>query len=423
MRKILICILGIMALFMLGCGTGTTTDNEVDYVVEVSDLNGTLVEGATVELVNLDTGDTYTKISDQNGRALFEGIDSESSYSLTIVMADYPTFNATVSPDSTGVEVILQGTGAPETGTLKIKVVDENDNPIENVRIALNELVGVEYETILPIEKYTANTGIVTFNDLELVNFEVIMDKEGYETIEQTVTPSTDSETVTVEMIREIDRVEIVSTNTVIALETSDKATFSVEVYDTANNLIDKDFIFSLKRNDVEYTGVNFGGAEVGNFEFKAYLNNYDFMESSNSVNVAVVPEITTGSSLTIVNKSENTVLYPDWYIDYPSDDSIYDFAPDAVGDDWGLLSGNYSQNQVVPESTYYVYFIYDGINEIFRSTEPVVVEEGEHIVYVIDEEADVVTTVESNNSNDKRANILETKDQLREIFKAKKQK
>ncbi len=244
MRKILICILGIMALFMLGCGTGTTTDNEVDYVVEVSDLNGTLVEGATVELVNLDTGDTYTKISDQNGRALFEGIDSESSYSLTIVMADYPTFNATVSPDSTGVEVILQGTGAPETG-----------------------------------------------------------------------------------------------------------------------------------------------------------------------------------SSLTIVNKSENTVLYPDWYIDYPSDDSIYDFAPDAVGDDWGLLSGNYSQNQVVPESTYYVYFIYDGINEIFRSTEPVVVEEGEHIVYVIDEEADVVTTVESNNSNDKRANILETKDQLREIFKAKKQK
>jgi hypothetical protein len=418
MRKILIGILGIMVLFMLGCGSSTTTtDTTVDYTLEVTDLNGALVEGALVELVNLDTGDIYNELSDFNGRVVFEGIDSESGYSLTISKDGYPTFEATVSVDADGAGVVLQGTGEPETGTIKIKVVDENANPMENVKVTLSGVTGAEYETALPIEKYTGDTGITTFNDLEIVSFQVVMEKEGYETVEQAITPSTDAETVTVEMIRKIDRVEIISTKSVIAVDSSDKATFSIAVYDTANNLIEKDFIFSLKRDGVEYTGLNFWGTEIGNFEFKAYLNNYDFMESSNSVNVAVVPEITTGSSLTIVNKLENTVLYPDWYIDYPSNDSIYDFAPDAVGEDWGLVAGNYSQNQVVPESTYYVYFILDDINTIFRSAEPVVVGENTHIVYVIDDETSLTEI------SRKRSEMESTKDKLREIYKAKKQK
>ena len=114
--------------------------------------------------------------------------------------------------------------------------------------------------------------------------------------------------------------------------------------------------------------------------------------EGSNTVYTAK-PVIST---LTIKNDNELDIFYVDWTYDY-NEESYYNFNNKVdiidengkvIGDQWGIKAGDSVKNIVEPKSAedrWDVYFYVEELDKVYKTKDPVVVAEGEDVIFVID--------------------------------------
>jgi len=428
MKKVLLVLMSLFLFVLVGCGSSSSNSLDINVV----DLSGKPVANATVILTDTTVamGDVFEITTDENGIASFSSLKSGVNYKMEVfVNGEKVSERSNVSTDIDFLKITLdQGEPGDDgeeeaiTATLKIKVEDNNGKLVEDAKVTLDN-----------DEKHTVVTGIVTYTDIKLGKYTVKIEKAGFDVIEEEIEVTKEAETMTFKLTVQVNKFTI---NYINAAE--DYTDYSLEI--TSIDGIDKNILLKSKEDSTygiyfEYTFSDFNVESVGfaikvgedvveEFTFENVKTDKTIWVKEGSKTVYTAKPVI--STLTIKNDNDTPILYVDWFNDYPAD-SPYNFMKDMIGKDKGIKSGNSIKNIVEPKSSedkWYVYFSVEigELEKYYRSENPVVVGEGEDVVYVIDFEKtklrDITDFIEKS-INIKR-NGMSNKEYLREIFKNK---
>jgi len=381
-----------MVLFVLvGCGSSDSDTVGISLI----DLAGKPVANATVILTDTTVamGESIEAITDENGIANFSSLKSGVNYKMEVFVDDILILSEKNITKDVDFHTFTINQGAEiEKATVKIKVEDNNGNLLEDAKVTFNG-----------VEKYTVITGIATFTDISFGKYTVKIEKAGFDVIEEEIEVTKEAKTMTFKLTVQVNKFTI---NYINAAE--DYTDYSLEI--TSIDGIDKNILLKSKEDSTygiyfEYTFPDFNVKSVG-FAIKVgedVVEEFTFenvkrdktiwvKEGSNTVYTAK-PVIST---LTIKNDNELDIFYVNWTYDY-NEEYYYNFNNKVdiidengkvIGDQWGIKAGDSVKNIVEPKSAedrWDVYFYVEELDKVYKTKDPVVVAEGEDVIFVID--------------------------------------
>jgi hypothetical protein len=166
LSKILFLIATVFLISGVAAATGDLTiiaKNEDS--VRISDTNVTVSSSS----------ETATETTDSQGEAFFEDLPADT-YSVKLEHSDYNerTIQVTIESNTdTTKTVILERT--IEKGTLKVSVVNENENAIGNAEVRI-----FSQDSDHEARKTTGSQGRVTFRDIPAEQYDVLVDHDDY---------------------------------------------------------------------------------------------------------------------------------------------------------------------------------------------------------------------------------------------------